>query len=155
MRHLILVISLLSLSACAAPGWFRDHAVGLQDGRLHPCPEPPRCRSSDASPTDERHYVAPWQLAADADEQTWNAIVRVVQAQPRTRIVVHQDHYLHAVISSPWGWYEDDLELHWRPSQQTIALRSSGRIGWYDFAVNIERIEHLRQQLRTRQFLPA
>lgn len=140
-------MSLLSLSACATPGWFRTHAVGLQQGVLHPCPEPPRCLSSDTTPSDARHYVKSFRLPERANAQTWAAITKVVQTQPRTRILTSQSHYLHAVISSPWGWYEDDLELHWRPTRQEVALRSSGRIGWYDFDVNAERIQSLREQL--------
>lgn len=65
----------------------------------------------------------------------------------RTRIVEEQADYLRAEITSPWHFYTDDLELLLRPHQKQIAVRSTGRIGYYDFEVNRDRVEALRTAL--------
>lgn len=149
MRHILVFVSLLSVSACAAPGWFRTHAVGIQQGQLHPCPEAPRCLSSDMVKTSERYHQG-FGVAKTMSNTEWQAIVESVAQMERTAVVTTSSHYLHAVISSPWGWYEDDLELHWRPQEAHIAIRSSGRIGWYDFKVNQKRVIKLRERLLAR-----
>jgi hypothetical protein len=57
------------------------------------------------------------------------------------------DDYLHAECSSAFFGFVDDLELHLRPSQNLIAVRSAARLGHGDFGVNRRRVENLRSLL--------
>jgi len=57
------------------------------------------------------------------------------------------DDYLHAECSSAFFGFVDDLELHLRPGQGTIAVRSAARLGHSDFGVNRKRVEKLRSLL--------
>ena len=50
-------------------------------------------------------------------------------------------------MASPWHVYTDDLELLWLPEHKRVEVRSSSRIGYYDFGVNRERVEALRARL--------
>lgn len=68
----------------------------------------------------------------------------------RTRIVDEGTNYLHAEVVSPWHVYTDDLELLLRPAERRIDVRSSARIGYYDFEVNRDRVELLRERLAER-----
>jgi uncharacterized protein (DUF1499 family) len=51
----------------------------------------------------------------------------------------------HAVFG-----FVDDIELHLRPVQGIIAVRSAARLGHSDFGVNRKRVEKLRLLLRNQ-----
>lgn len=141
---LFTALTALTLSGCAA---FTEHSVGLRDGQFTPCPEWPRCVSSDSE--IEGKSIAPLRITGDVDA-AWQAAQAAVADMPRTTVVDARENYLHAEVISPWHFYTDDLELHLRPQEQIIAVRSSGRIGYYDFQVNRDRVEALRATLAER-----
>lgn len=141
MRLMYAAAAMLWLSGCAA---ITDHQVGVMEGKLKPCPSAPRCVSSFAS--NARHAVPPLRLRQPAEE-AWRASLQAVAAMPRTSIVENEGRYIRAEVVSPWHVYTDDLELLLRPEQGEIAVRSTGRIGYYDFEVNRERVESLRSTL--------
>jgi len=72
----------------------------------------------------------------------------VVAGLPRTKIIRQTDNYLHAECSSAVFGFVDDLELHLRPEQNLIAVRSAARLGRSDLGVNRKRVEKLRSLLR-------
>lgn len=127
------------LGACAS----LSGDAGRVDGRLKPCPPAPHCVSSLA--TDARHRIDAFTLADPATG--WARVAEVVAAQPRTTLVTREAGYLHAEVVSPWGVYTDDLELL-LGADGRIDVRSTSRIGYYDFGVNRERVEALRAALR-------
>lgn len=117
---------------------------GLREGRLLPCAPAPHCVSSTAA--DQGHRVAPLTLATPG-AAGWTRAVEAVAASERTTLVVRQERYLHAEVISPWHVYTDDLELLWDGASR-IDVRSSSRIGYYDFDVNRKRVEALRATLQ-------
>jgi len=119
---------------------------------LAPCPSSPNCVSSDADPGDS-HHVAPFTLAVPAAE-AWRVVRQVIEEQPRTRIVAHTDHSLHAECRSRIFRFVDDLELRLRPAEGIIAVRSASRIGHSDLGVNRKRVEALRAELSRRGVIP-
>lgn len=121
--------------------------LGVSEGRLAPCPEAPRCVSSDA--TDDGQRVAPLQFTGPADD-AWQAAVEAVRQLPRTTVITRTDDYLHAECRSAVFRFVDDLELLLRGDRGEIAIRSSARLGYYDFGVNRRRVESLRNTLRER-----
>ncbi len=139
--HTVTLVALLTLSACS----MTRHSTGLaEDGELTPCPEPPRCVSSQAEDPDKQ--VAPFRLRENSDE-AWQRLGEVVSAMERTTVVKRSEYYLHAEVVSPWRFYTDDLELLRGPDSNVVHVRSSARVGYYDFNVNRERVEKLRGQL--------
>ncbi|MGE5219566.1 MAG: DUF1499 domain-containing protein [Chloroflexota bacterium] len=118
--------------------------LGVHDSRLAPCPSKPNCVSSDAA--DAAHRVAALELAVPA-AQAWRAARAAVAALPRTRIAGESDGYLHAECSSAVFGFVDDLELHLRPPENIIAVRSAARLGYSDLGVNRRRVENLRASL--------
>lgn len=150
MRVALLPFLVLSamLSACSS---LSGPPAGLgPGGQLQPCPSAPRCVSSQAAAPG----VAPLRLR-DGSPSTWTAVAEAVEALPRSTLVSVQDHYLHAEIISPWGLYTDDLELLRAPDAQTVQLRSSARVGYYDFGVNRDRVAALRARLDELGLLAA
>lgn len=118
--------------------------LGLQNSLLRPCPSSPNCISSDAADVD--HRVAPFSLAIPAVE-AWPSVRSQVAELPRTRIITATADYLHAECRSAVFGFIDDLELHLRPAQGVIAVRSAARVGHSDFGVNQQRVETLRATL--------
>lgn len=123
----------------------RPGNLGVRDGRLAPCPASPNCVSSDARDAD--HAVEPLRLAQPA-EKAWRAIRETVAALPRTAFVTETEDYLHAECRSALLGFVDDLELHLRPAEGIIAVRSASRLGYSDLGVNRKRVEELRAALR-------
>ncbi len=122
----------------------RPPNLGVHDSRLAPCPSSPNCVSSDVA--DSAHRIAAFEVAVPA-AQAWQAARSAVVALPRTKIVSESDGYLHAECASALFGFIDDLELHLRPAQNLIAVRSASRLGYSDLGVNRRRVEKLRASL--------
>ncbi len=135
------LLAAAALSACS----ITRHSTGLaEDGGLASCPEPPRCVSSQAQEPDKQ--IESFQLQ-DSNAKTWQRVGEIISAMERTSVVERSENYLHAEVVSPWHFYTDDLELLRVPEADIIHVRSSGRVGYYDFNVNRERVEKLRDKL--------
>ena len=120
----------------------RPDNLGIRGNQLAPCPDSPNCVSSDA--LNAGHRVAPL-VPKTAGDAVWPLAVEAVHRLPRTRVVTQTDNYLHAECSSRLLGFVDDLELHYRPGQEMIAVRSASRLGYSDFGVNRKRVEKLRE----------
>jgi uncharacterized protein (DUF1499 family) len=145
-RSLRIFPLLLSLSLCLIScAGNRPASLGVTDGKLSPCPSSPNCVCSDCDSI--KHQIPPI-VPAVTTLQTWQAIREQIAALPRTRIISVSDNYLHAECRSAVLGFVDDVELHLRPEQGIIAVRSAARRGYYDFGVNRRRIEELRTTLR-------
>ncbi len=138
---LLIIAVIVFTSGCAA---FTEHRAGLVDGMLTECPQWPRCVSSQE--TDQDKLIEPYRLQGDVDT-AWREARSALFAMPRTTIVAEQNNYIHAEVISPWRFYTDDFELLLEPAERVIQVRSSGRIGYYDFNVNRDRVEALRSEL--------
>jgi uncharacterized protein (DUF1499 family) len=123
----------------------RPRNIGLLNGRLNACPSSPNCVSSDA--VTARHAIDPLHLSI-APAAAWISAVTAVRTSVRTRIVTETPDYLHAECTSALFGFVDDLELHLRPDEHIIAVRSASRLGYADFGVNRSRVEKLRAMLR-------
>ncbi len=141
LNRILIIIACSALAACAQ---FTEHRTGIDNNSLTSCPAWPRCVNSLASDAEKK--VAPFQLKTPL-EANWQNVMAVVARQERTQLVDRTANYLHAEITSPWGWYTDDLELLLDVESGRIDVRSSGRIGYYDFNVNRDRVEALREAL--------
>ena len=110
-------------------------------------PASPNCVSSDDA--DPALFISSLQLALPPGE-AWPALRATVAGIPRTKIITQTNDYLHAECSSAVFGFVDDLELHLRPPQNLIALRSAARLGRSDLGVNRRRVETLRSLLIER-----
>ncbi len=147
IHPVLTVILCMAILSCSGQ---RPDNLGVNDGRLAPCPASPNCICSDGC--DPQHQTQPFRLkqpAADA----WETVKHVVQQLPRTRIITQTDAYLHAECHSVVFGFVDDLELHLRPADNIIAVRSASRLGYSDFGVNRKRIETLRARLQQQNII--
>lgn len=131
------------VSGCAALGPGRIEAV---IGPVQDCTSGPHCVSSRA--TDADRQIAPLRYTenAAAAEQ---ALMASLAALPRTRVVAHRHGYLHAEVRSAIMGYVDDVTFHFS-APGVIDMRSSSRIGYYDFGVNRDRLERIRADFARR-----
>lgn len=128
----------MPLFSCSGSG---PTNLGVKNSRLAPCPSTPNCVSSDAD--DTSHFASAFQLLSPAPN-AWRAAHTALLSLPRTKIIAETEDYLHAECSSAVFGFVDDLELHLRPEQRIIAVRSAARLGYSDFGVNRKRVEKLR-----------
>ncbi len=134
------------LCSCAS---LSERQTGERDGHLQACGSAPRCVSSTES--RPARFVEPMVLV-DSHEETWAAVGNQLSQMKRTTIVEQTPTYIHAEIISPWHFYTDDLELL-RHEDGLCEVRSSARIGYYDFNVNRKRVEALRDLLQSADLL--
>lgn len=119
--------------------------LGIENGRLKPCPNRQNCRSSDDP--QERFQI---EAIEDADGRKWALIAEVMASLPRVKLVEETEGYLHFTQTSDFFHFVDDIEFHNRPDFRYIAIRSASRLGYRDFGVNRNRIEEIRAHLQER-----
>lgn len=141
-RFLLAVLLLASVSACGL-----GSNPLRPDGPLAGCSGAPHCISSRATEPDRR--VAPLRYTSRM-HVAQRVLVDLVAELPGARIVRNEPGYVHAEITTPILRFVDDVEFEILPDS-IIHVRSSSRIGYYDFQVNRERIETLRSQFNARQ----
>lgn len=123
-----------------------DHeSAQLADGKLRPCPDSPNCVCSEYPESD--HSIEPLSFLDDADS-AWARLVRILNDQPRTKIVTQADGYLEARVRTRILRFEDVVEFRVDRAAKLIHLRSASKVGYSDLGVNRRRIETLRRQFR-------
>ncbi len=132
-KALITLIPFLSACAGEAPT-----DIGVQGGRLTPCPDSPNCVSSFES--DETHGIEP--LQADLAQ-----IREVLLTLEQANIVSEQDDYLYAEFTSRIMGYVDDVEFLHDSGSGVTHVRSASRVGQSDLGANRNRIENIRSEL--------
>jgi uncharacterized protein (DUF1499 family) len=146
IRRCTLVLLLLSGSAMAAlfGNLFAGTApanLGVQAGKLAPCPESPNCVNSQAK--DATHLIAPIAYEGDATA-AMTRLAQVIARQPGAKLVTQRGDYLYATFQTPLMGFVDDVEFVADPVHHAIDVRSASRLGHGDFGVNRKRIETVR-----------
>lgn len=144
MRRLNLVLLLLPivlvgpLAGCAGspPTEFMTNP-----DQLTPCASAPHCVSSQADADSARH-VAPLTYSASADGAR-QALLKAIYASDNATVEDADDRFIHATFKSTLGFVDDMTGLV-QPQAGIIDIKSSSRIGYYDFGVNRRRVETLR-----------
>ena len=112
---------------------------------LKPCPNKPNCVSSMAS---DEHAIAPFQLKSSGSFNS-QQLVETLKQLDNNISIIHDEHRVHAEITSRVFGFVDDLDLTVDTDQQIIHVRSASRTGYYDFGVNRRRVEKLRTLLKS------
>lgn len=115
--------------------------LGVQGGRLLPCPPSPNCVCSQ-DPGDD-HAIAPL-IFSGTSAAALECLRGAVQAQPRSKIVEEGENYLRAEFRSLVFRFVDDVEFLADPAAKVIHVRSASRVGYSDLGVNRRRVEQLR-----------
>lgn len=134
-----IVFSVITLSGCF---WASPGDIGLEDGRLQPCPDSPNCVSSYE---DDRHAIEPIQFQGELPKVRVQ-VVKLVLDHFDARVVTRTGNYVHLAVSTTLG-FVDDLEFQFDSESKMIHVRSASRVGRSDLGVNRDRIQFLRERL--------
>ncbi len=115
--------------------------LGVQGGRLIPCPASPNCVCSQAADGD--HQIPPLAFTGTGTEAL-ESLRGAIQAQPRATVVESKQDYLRAEFRSAIFRFVDDVEFLVDPTAKVIHVRSASRVGYSDLGVNRKRVERLR-----------
>ncbi len=148
MKKLLIVaaIALTGLSLGASAGIMsgsRPTNLGVNEsGQLAPLPSAPHAVGSQAAKGDKK-AVAP--LMVVGEKGTYMArLAAVVADMPGAKVVKQDAAYLYAEYTSSLMGFVDDVEFAMQADGQRVDVRSSSRIGYYDFDANRDRIESIR-----------
>lgn len=123
------------LTACAGEP---PQNIGVQQGRLIPCPESPNCVSSFEN--DETNGITP--LNGNLDQ-----ISAILRSLDEANIVSASSNYLYAEFTSRIMGYVDDVEFMFDEATGMTHVRSASRLGYSDLGANRKRIEAIRAAL--------
>ena len=121
--------------------------LGIDSGKLKPCPDTPNCVSSQAA--DEQHFIEPILLTATPDE-TRDIILKTLDEFSRVKVIQTQADYIHAEFTSMIFRFVDDVEFYFPASESgvvRIEIRSASRVGRSDLGVNRKRVEAIREKI--------
>ena len=141
---LILVATLLALALLAGLWGSRRRPLGVQEGRLLPCPDSPNCVSSFS---EDEHAVAGIPYTGTPQEAIETA-VQVLAELPRTTLLTKEDTYARFAVRSARLGFTDDVEF--LAVGNTLHFRSASRLGYDDLGVNRERMTLVSRKLRER-----
>ncbi|MGY6274149.1 DUF1499 domain-containing protein [Methylomonas sp. MgM2] len=139
-RILIAMVGVITLTGCT--GTIPE--LGVNSGKLLPCPKTPNCVSSQAA--DDEHFIEPLHYGGTRQEAR-NRLLQIIKSEKRTRILAFNEDYIRAEFTSAVFRFVDDVEFY-LPEKQTeqalVQIRSASRIGYSDLGTNRERIERIR-----------
>jgi uncharacterized protein (DUF1499 family) len=119
----------------------RTPELGVTDGVLQPCPNPPICVNSQSE--DPRHAIAPIPYATSLAEAR-TTLLNVVATMEGTTIVTQDPTYIRVEVWVKGFGFIDDVEFVFDEEAQVIHFRSSSRVPYYDFELNRKRMEGVR-----------
>jgi uncharacterized protein (DUF1499 family) len=146
-RRWFLLLSVLVLigSGLMAGQAMLSHSRPNQDlrptaGKLPACPETPNCVSTQATRADQK--MDPIRVSGDPD-QAFQRMVKLIQEQPRTRLVEQTADYAQFEFTTLVFRFVDDVQLLLDRDQGVIHFRSASRVGHSDLGTNWRRMTTL------------
>lgn len=134
------------LSGCA--GTPPKHFTQAQaPDRFTACSSAPRCVSSQAA-TGSSHYVAPFKYTGDPVHARED-LLKAIHADDHATIESAEAPFIHATYRSALMGFVDDVTFIIQPQQHFVDVKSSSRLGYYDFGVNRRRVERLRARFES------
>jgi uncharacterized protein (DUF1499 family) len=123
--------------------------LGIEGGRLAPCPDTPNCVSTREEAEDTDHHMKPISFSG-SPEEAMEAVAGAVEEMPRTEIVHNEDDYLRAKFTSRIFRFVDDVEFRADGETSLIDFRSASRVGYSDMGINRERMTEITATLEAR-----
>jgi uncharacterized protein (DUF1499 family) len=136
----ICVGSLVFKAGCSSTDEMR---TGVQNGKLLPCPNAPKCVSTQSE--DERHRIEPIPYAGSLEEAR-ERVLSIVRGMERSEVITVEPQYLYVQFRSKVLKYVDDVEFYFDAESKLIHFRSSARFGYYDWKVNRKRMEYISDE---------
>ena len=146
MHALVILLPPLMMLGVTLACSTHSAAIASGDGhRLDPCPQSPNCVSS--LEPEGKHFILPLDYSGPK-EAAYQALIDIIAAEPRTRIVTREPDYIRAESKSRVFGFVDEIGFFFPGAEPVIHVRSASRKGYYDFGVNRKRVESIRQSLQ-------
>ena len=117
--------------------------LGLQDGKLAPCPASPNCVATQSGVGRQRMQPLPF---ATTRAEAHARLRAVITAMPRAQIVTDTETYLHVVFASRIFGFKDDVEFFLDEAHGVIHFRAAARLGYSDLGVNRRRMGEIKRR---------
>ncbi len=141
------MMSLLGFSGFFS-GTAPQHVTEAQSpDHFTPCSGAPNCVSSQATPGSS-HYVAPFTYAGEI-QHVREVLLQTLHASANATVTRAEPRFIQASFRSAVMGFVDDVTFIVQPQQGIIDVKSSARLGHYDFGVNRRRVEQLRTRFAT------
>jgi len=120
--------------------------LGLQEGRLAPCPDSPNCVSSQAS--SKSHLVEAISYQVDRDNAR-KALIAILENESKATIITQTDEYIHVEFRA--FIFIDDVEFYFPKEEAIIHVRSASRVGRSDLGANKRRVKSITSAFSSRE----
>ncbi len=141
-----MVVSGIALFTAACISTAPDN-LGVKNGKFSPCPDSPKCVSSQAK--DPSHRIDAIKASGSAQE-VMQHLTEVIKQIEGSKIIKTEGPYLYAEFRSKIFRYVDDFECFYDEPNGLIEVKSSARLGYYDFSVNRDRVEKIRELFKEK-----
>ena len=118
----------------------RPNNLGVNNGKLTPCPGTPNCVNSQSS--DPQSKIEPLPMISIAD------LKKIIESMERTTIIEETSDYLYAEFKTPLMGFVDDVEFYLDKSENIVHVRSASRLGKSDLGLNRKRVEEIRSKIK-------
>ena len=147
IKNILLCIVVLALAGC---GEKKADKVGVVDGKLHPCDGLP-CVSSFHTPDQAKRYIQPLTVHGEW-ASSFQDILKILKSTSGVNVVKEESNYIYATFSSSFFKFVDDMEFLFDSEKKVVYMRSSSRVGKYDFGANRKHLENIRFRFHQRDF---
>lgn len=142
MKYILFLIPLIAVGVLL---WTivqsrRAPELGVEGGRLRPCPSSPNCVCSQ---DEGKAAIEPFAFEGEP-EDAMRRIESVLASAPRAEVVEREPGYLRARFTTPILRYSDDVEFLLDEEGSVLHVRSASRVGHSDLGRNRSRVEELR-----------
>lgn len=122
--------------------------LGVKNSELKELSSKPNGVSTQTKYEDKK--VTPLKFDKSTEEFQEN-IVNILNEFKNIKIITKEDNYIHAVASSSFFRFKDDIEFFLDEKNNVIHYRSEARVGHYDFEVNLKRYKKIRNYLKLKR----
>lgn len=141
-KTLGVLVSVILLTGCS--GTMIN--LGINEGRLQPCPKTPNCINSQSG--TEGQKVQPINYTG-AQKEAHERLLQIIKTEKRTKILTVHGNYIRVEFTSALFRFVDDVEFYFPEGQEgdgVIHVRSASRVGHSDLGANRKRIERIRSK---------
>ena len=128
-----LMAAILFLYGCSKPPM-----VAVNSSSLSPCGNLPNCVNSQSG------RGLQFSKPVKANPEQWAMLKAWIRMQKDWQIIIEDESYIQAVVSTPLMKFKDDIQLLYLVESNLIHVRSSSRLGLSDLGANANRVEKLR-----------
>ena len=140
---ILVIIAVVAVALGLVMAWQNmkiPSGLGVIDGKLSMLPKTPNAVSSQTD--DSKRRVAPFQFKDDL-VTTRRAILESLARHGDMKILEDGERYIHAVSTTRFMKFHDDLEFFFDENSGVVHFRSASRVGYSDLGMNRKRYEQL------------